>query len=111
MKIIKDKYLNERGGTAKIVKVSCTKCGKLVLLYQKDGVGWLKRCYLNRIISPESYFSLQFNKNLTEKNLRNLFCICGSVIGHPMKHKDGRLAFRLIRGRFKRLKYEKSIQN
>jgi hypothetical protein len=29
-------------------------------------------------------------------------CECGEIIGSPMIHKDGRLAFHLIRGKFKR---------
>jgi len=101
MKIKKDKYFKERGGTAKIIKLMCTNCGKLLFLYQKDGPGWLKRCYLNRIIAPEKYANLQHNVKET-KNLNNLVCECGSIIGFPTKHKDGRLAFALIRGKFKR---------
>lgn len=32
----------------------------------------------------------------------NLVCDCGEIIGYPMKHKDGRLAYHLERGKFKR---------
>lgn len=103
MKIKKDKYLRERGGTAKIINISCMQCGNILLTYQKDGIGMLKRCYLNRIIGPEKYHNLQFNKNIkSPKDFGNLVCACGSVIGSPMKYKDGRLAFHLIRGKFKR---------
>lgn len=103
MKIKKDKYLRERGGTAKIINVSCEKCGGLIFVYQKDGPGWLKRCYLNRIVSPEKYSLLQGNKMIKEsKDLKNLVCSCGNIIGSPMKHKDGRLAYHLIRGNFQR---------
>lgn len=101
MKIKRDKYLRERGGTAKIINVSCARCGKLLLIYQKDGPGWLKRCYLNRIIWPEEYLILQ--KSIKEpSDLKSLVCECGEVIGSPMKHKDLRIAFHLIRGKFKR---------
>lgn len=100
MKLKKDKYFRERGGTAKIINVSCMQCGRILFTYQKDGPGWLKRCYLNRIIHPEKYSRLQHEKEL--KDLGKLKCICGSVIGSPMKHKDGRIAFHLIRGKFKR---------
>ena len=103
MKIKKDKYLRKRGGTAKIIKISCMQCDSLVFVYQKDGTGSLKRCYLNRIISPE-YYS---NKNINELN--NLVCACGNVIGSPFKYRDGRLAYHLIRGKFKRSNY-KEIQ-
>ena len=99
----KDKYLRERGGKAKIINVSCMKCGSLIFVYQKDGPGWLKRCYLNRIISPKKYAGLQKNPDIKQpSDLKNLKCKCGEVIGSSIKHKDGRLAFHLIRGKFKR---------
>jgi hypothetical protein len=99
----KDKYLRERGGTAKIINVSCMKCGKLLFIYQKDGPGWLKRCYLNRIMYPEKYSFLQKDKNIRKSSdMKNLVCDCGEFIGSPMMHKDGRLAYHLIRGNFKR---------
>ena len=105
MKIKKDKYLRERGGSAKFIKVSCMKCDRVIFIYQKDGPGWLKRCYLNRIISPEKYYNLR-SIIKEPKDLGNLVCICGSIIGYPMKHKDGRLAFHLIRGKFKRSNFK-----
>ena len=43
----RDKYFKERGGTAKIIDVCCLSCGNILFVYQKDGPGWLKRCYLN----------------------------------------------------------------
>ena len=99
----KDKYFRKRGGTAKIIDVSCAVCGKLIFVYQKDGPGWLKRCYLNRIVEPEEYAKMQKDKTIKDTNdFGNLVCNCGKVIGSPMKHKDGRLAFHLIRGKFKR---------
>lgn len=101
-KIKKDKYLEKRGGTAKIVNVVCAACGNVVITYQKDGPGWLKRCYLNRIIAPDRWETLQHNPKINESTLGNLTCDCGAIIGHPMTHKDGRLAFRLVRGSFKR---------
>jgi len=96
VKVKKDKYFRKRGGTAKIIKVSCAKCNNLILIYQKDGPGWLKRCYLNRIIEPK------YNSKINMEQLKNLTCKCGEIIGLPMKHKDRRLAFHLIRGNFKR---------
>lgn len=109
MKLKRDKYLSERGGPAKFIKISCSVCGKLIFIYQKDGPGWLKRCYLNRIIEPEAYASLQRDAHIREpKDLKNLFCACGEVLGVPVRHKDGRFAFQLIRGKFKRSVYKKS---
>jgi RNase P subunit RPR2 len=102
--MIKDKYLRKRGGTAKVVNVSCSNCGKIIFIYQKDGPGWLKRCYLNRILGPEEYSGMHKNPSIKEpKDMKNLICPeCGTFIASPMKHKDGRLAYHLIRKSFKR---------
>lgn len=109
MKIKKDKYLRKRGGTAKIITVACIKCKSILLTYQKDGPGWLKRCYLNRIIIPETYRKLLSKKKIDiEEKLGNLMCKCGNIIGSPIKYKDSRLAFHLRRGSFKRATYKKN---
>ena len=101
--MIKDKYLRKRGGNTKIINVSWSECGNRIFIYQKDGVGWLKRCYLNRILEPKKYSDLKNNLKIkSQKDIKNLICSCGSVIGSPMKHKDERLAFKLNRGKFKR---------
>jgi len=103
MKIKKDKHFRKRGGNAKIIDILCSKCGNKLFTYQKDGPGWLKRCYLNRILSPEKYEKMQYNPNIKEtKDIKNLICSCKQFIGSPMIHKDKRLAFNLIRGNFKR---------
>ncbi len=101
MKIKKDKYLGARGGTAKIINVVCVKCGEKLFSYQKGGPGWLKRCYLNRILRDTKQEQIKIDVVDLDK-MENLVCGCGEVIGMPMKHKDGRLAFRLIRGKFLR---------
>lgn len=90
IKIKRDKYFKKRGSYSRIIKVKCAKCNKTLFEYQKDGPGWLKRCYLNRIISKT-----KFNPS------KKLKC-CGVIIGLPIKHKDGRDAFKLVRGKFKR---------
>ena len=99
----KDKYLRARGGTSKLYNICCVACGESVLNYQKDGIGYLHRCYLNRIAGPKKLSLLQFNKDLVKPNdLPNLVCDCGEIIGIPMKHSDGRLAYRLERGKYRR---------
>lgn len=100
MKLKNDRYRKVRGGKAKILNISCAKCGTLILKYQKDGDGSLHRCYLNRIIAPEKLVGLD-NAYSQQKEMTNLICEkCGSLIGTPMKHSDGRLAFRLIKGNY-----------
>jgi len=102
MKIKKDKYLRARGGDAKLIDVGCSTCGKVFFTYQKDMPrGWLKRCYLNRIISPPLYSNLQHTV-LNLKDLDLLRCKCGEVVGLPMIHKDGRFAFKMLKGKFTR---------
>ena len=90
-KIKRDKYFIKKGGLTRILKIRCSKCERVLFLYQKDGPkgGWLKRCYLNRIISPN-----HFNPQNPLK--------CCTLIGMPMIHKDGRPAYKLIKGTFKR---------
>ena len=98
----KDKYLRARGGTARLLDIHCAKCGEWLLRYQKDGVGQLLRCYLNRILIPPELAALQRNPAIVQpKDMPNLVCQkCGTVIGTPMRHEDGRLAFRLMKGTY-----------
>jgi ribosomal protein S27AE len=98
----KDKYLRVRGGTARILNIHCARCGAWVLKYQKDGVGQLLRCYLNRIFAPKELEALQHNPAIKEpKDMSNLACPqCSTVIGVPMRHIDGRLALRLLKGTY-----------
>lgn len=104
LKMKKDKYLRARGGTAKLLNICCCSCDSIVIKYQKDGIGYLHRCYLNRIEAPEKYAKLKNDSSLSKSNdLPKLTCQCGEVIGIPMKHSDGRLAFRLERGKYKRI--------
>ncbi len=104
IKMKNDSYRQERGGTAVMLDVSCANCGTKVLLYQKDGRGRLLRCYLNRIFEPPELEKLQREPNIAgTKDLKNLECPkCNEVLGTPMVYKDGRLAFRLILGKFKK---------
>jgi hypothetical protein len=106
MEIKRDKYFRERGSYSRIIKIFCKKCGKLIFSYQKDGPGWLKRCYFNRIISDR-----KFNPK------RNLVCSCKTIIGKPKRHffrsdgitPDGRWAFELNKESFRRT-YGKKIE-
>ena len=99
----KDQYRRARGGTAQMIDVLCSRCGERVLHYQKDGAGHLLRCYLNRIFSPDKWERLQHDMTIhSPDGMPKLVCDCGNLLGVPMRHKDGRLAFRLVRGKFLR---------
>lgn len=98
----KDKYLRARGGTARMLDIHCAKCGAWILKYQKDGIGQLLRCYLNRVFAPPELVMLQHNSAIKEpKDAPNLVCLkCNSIIGIPMRHEDGRFAYRLMKGTY-----------
>lgn len=93
-----------------MINVNCAVCKKRVLYYQKDGPGWLKRCYLNRIFGIDRWEEIQHDLSIkVPSDMPNLTCECGNLIGTPMTHKDGRLAFRMIRGSFIRRTSTKKV--
>lgn len=99
-KLKNDKYRRARGGKACQMDLCCVKCSYIILKYQKDGDGTLMRCYLNRILYPPELERLQYNLNIrSPKDMPNLTCkSCNTVIGTPMLHHGGRLAFKLRKG-------------
>ncbi|HPC30504.1 MAG TPA: hypothetical protein P5083_00825 [Candidatus Paceibacterota bacterium] len=103
--IKKDKFFRDRESTYTILAIGCAKCGKEILLYQKDGRGNLKRLYINRILSPESLASLQ-DTIKSAKEMEALKCKCGQLIGLPMLHREGRIAFKLIQGNYSKRRYK-----
>lgn len=100
-KIKKDKFFRDRDGVSQIWRLSCVKCGEEFMLYQKDGRGSLHRTYLNRILAPAKLADLQDTAK-SVKDLSALHCQCGALVGIPMLHREGRLAFRLIHGAYKK---------
>lgn len=95
MKFKFDKYKSSRGGYSRILDISCRKCNKHTLFYQKDGPGNLRRMYMNRIITPKN-----LNKNQYEKikDITPLKCFnCGEILAHPYLYKkEKRNAYRLF---------------
>jgi len=55
----KDKYKSARGGYSRLLYIFCRTCDSLVLEYQKDGHGNLRRAYMYRIFSPPKLTGLQ----------------------------------------------------
>jgi hypothetical protein len=108
----KDKFFRARDSYAEWWKICCAQCGNGVLLYQKDGHGKLFRCYLNRIFAPTKYAELEGNEIMTKKKMPRLECQkCHTLLGMPMLHWEGRLAYRLIPGKWFRHKlYEKAAK-
>jgi ribosomal protein S27AE len=85
-KLKNDTFRKNRGGRAKILKLSCEKCGEFLFEYQKDGPGILKRLYLDRIRKELK------QKNLTCPNCKQLLGIA------TIYKKENRPAYRLFAG-------------
>ncbi|MGB4420282.1 MAG: hypothetical protein WBI29_00585 [Candidatus Saccharimonadales bacterium] len=96
----KDKYSKARGGNSHFLCLSCSNCNQFIALYQKDGIGRLLRLYLDRIFEPSELAILQ-EKVSRRVDMPDLKCPrCQTLLGTPMVYpSEGRLAFRLIRGR------------
>jgi len=102
-KLKKDRFQSIRG-ESHVLEICCAKCGASVIIYQKDGKGDLLRCYLNRIFAPPQYAELQ-KKVVTPQDMPHLACLaCKTVIGFPMRYDDGRLAFRLRKGAYLKMR-------
>ncbi|MHB8830885.1 MAG: hypothetical protein ACYC44_02120 [Patescibacteria group bacterium] len=94
MKFKKDKYKSARGGHSRLLNVCCRKCESVVVVYQKDGPGNLRRLYLDRIFAPANLVGLQA---LNIKDVPTLKCKkCSEILGMPYIYlKEKRKAFRL----------------
>ena len=101
----RDKYLRSRGGTCQFLIIRCSKCSGYVALYQKDGPGDLLRLYLDRIFEPTSLVE-RCATAAKKSDYSGLTCPkCRQLIGVPMIYEpENRLAFRLIKGRFRKEK-------
>lgn len=84
-----DKFKKARGGPSRLLEICCAKCGTRVCLYQKDGIGLVKRMYLDRMIDPSMSI-----------DTKTLVCAkCGAHLGNAMIYeKENRSAFRLELG-------------
>ncbi len=91
-----DKYKKARAGYSKLLDVHCASCKCHLCCYQKDGLGVLKRMYLDRMV--DHTFDSLTNKSII--NLPQLRCpACKKLIGIPMIYKkEQRPAYRLLPG-------------
>jgi len=97
-KIKHDLYQKNRG-VPHILLIQCGNCHHDLMVYQKDGPGPLKRCYLDRI-------AWIFNTHL-DLQQQPLTCPqCKTTIATPMIYqKENRPAIRMIKGKFTKQKY------
>ncbi len=86
MKFKNDKFRKTRGGYSRLLKISCEKCGSSICLYQKDGLGNLRRMYVDRIIDP-----------VVSISRKDLSCSKDHLLGVKIVYeKEKRPAFRLF---------------
>ena len=86
-KFINDKYKKARGGYSRLLDITCEKCGSHICYYRKDGLGMLKRMYLDRIL------------DLSETSNELSCAKCGAHLGNKIIYeKEKRLAYRLFVG-------------
>ncbi len=108
--IVKDRYTKARGGSAKLITITCVNCKKDIFVYQKDGQGKLLRMYLDKFVAPEDFVEkLKQAKN--KNDMQGLKCPnCGELLGVPMVYqKEKRLAFRLINNKIQKKWYCKRV--
>lgn len=99
MKLKNDTYKKVRGGTSRLLTIMCPQCGEVVMEYQKDGPGALKRLYIDRIGKNEG---LEKCKNWGVDEMPDVICgACKAVIAKPFVYKkEKRVAFRAVMGGF-----------
>jgi len=98
-----DRFTKVRGGTSKLLHISCSNCGSDVALYQKDGPGKLIRTYTDKFLACCDEGFLETTKHAHNiRDMKNFVCPrCGQVIGVPMVYQpENRLAYRLVHGNF-----------
>lgn len=101
-KIQRDRFQKDRlklGGETIMLSISCASCEEPLLVYQKDGLGPLKRCYVDRIA-----WQTGGEKDLTHDPLK---CpTCKETVGTPMIYKkEDRPAVRMDNSKFHKSRY------
>jgi hypothetical protein len=93
-----DAYLVKRGGPPNMLQLFCTHCDSYVITYQKDDIGELKRCYLDRILHPAALKDLD-KKGFDVNSAEDLICqVCAHKIAQPIIYApEDRPAYKIIK--------------
>jgi len=90
MDIKKDNFLKNRKGFYQMYNLHCSKCNELISKYQKDGIGPLKRIYVDRIQENKYKDDFQIDKKLICPK-------CGKLLGLGyIYEKENRPAYKLF---------------
>jgi len=89
-------------------KITCGNCGSYIMEYYKSSPGALLRCYVVQISNPNDSIKFDLKAVSQKSDLSNIYCPkaqCQILIAVPMiHHKNGRLAYRMLTGKFHRQK-------
>ncbi len=81
-----------------MIEIQCTQCKAFIARYK--GSGDLDLLVLDNVIKPNLLAEL---KSSTKAELPVLFCNeCGRKLGKPAVNEKGRLAYKMIKGAFRR---------
>ena len=81
-----------------MIEVQCTQCKDFIARYK--GSGELDLLFLDRVLKPNSLANL---KSSNKTDLPHLICNgCNRKLGRPVEDEKGRLAYKMIKGSFRR---------
>ena len=81
-----------------MTEIQCTECKAFIARYK--GSGELDLLFLDTVIKPNVLAEL---KSSSKENLPFLFCHeCGRKLGKPTTNKIGRLAYKMVKGSFRK---------
>ena len=81
-----------------MIEIQCTGCKAFIARYK--GSGELDLLFLDTIIKPTVLAEL---KSSSKENLPLLVCHeCGRKLGKPATNKIGRLAYKMVKGSFRK---------
>lgn len=81
-----------------MIEIQCTQCKAFIARYK--GAGELDLLFLDSVLKPNSLADLQFS---SMADLPQLVCKeCSCKLGKPMEDGTGRLAYKMIKGSFRK---------
>ncbi|MBC8284017.1 MAG: hypothetical protein H8E32_09405 [Nitrospinae bacterium] len=81
-----------------MIEIQCTQCKTFIARY--NGSGELDLLFLDTVIKPDSLAEL---KSSNKEDIPLLVCRdCGRKLGKPATNKTGRLAYKMIKGSFRK---------
>ncbi len=81
-----------------MIEIQCTQCKAFIARY--TGSGEVDLLFLDSVLKPDSLADL---KSSSKADLPHLICIeCSRKLGKPAVDETGRLAYKMIKGSFRK---------